>query len=526
MAPCAAGENEVALSDAGYAANVEIATGTPPDAAVPAAARRCRSRSRLRTRARSRRSRGCSGSSPPSLIKSLPVVCDDGGLRLALVRGDDRLNEIKLRNVLGQGFRPATEDEITQRVRRPAGIHRAGGRRRRGDRRLLARAGHLRLRGQQRRASTCAASSRGATSGPTFADIRTVRDGDICPLGGMIEIEPAIEVGNIFKLGTRYSEPLEATYLDEDGRERPIVMGSYGIGPARIAAAAVEQYADEQGISWPRSIAPFDVHLVGLGKPESAEAQYADRLYESLVGAGIEVLYDDRDISPGREVRGGGAARAARCASSPASAALESGRLEVQVRRGHASARDVPLEDAAGDLIVAAGRAALMSGMGRARTLRPAPPGGPGRADPLRRAAAAADAAQPGRLRAGSSRSAVFVVVAFSSDDGRETLSTVCFCIATWGDYLDGLLARLTGQYSRLGALMDPLLDRLVVIAGVAVVLALRAAAALGDRRAAGARGRDGGRRVARACAWGWTSRSTGPAGWRCGPRCRPSAWR
>ena len=103
--------------------------------------------------------------------------------------------------------------------------------------------------------------------------MRTVEAGDTAPGGGTIEIEPAIEVGNIFKLGTRYSEPLGATYLDEDGAERPIVMGSYGIGPARIVAAAIEQGADERGIVWPSSIAPWQVHLVSLakaGEPRSA----------------------------------------------------------------------------------------------------------------------------------------------------------------------------------------------------------------------------------------------------------------
>ena len=104
------------------------------------------------------------------------------------------------------------------------------------------------------------------TSRAAFADIRTVEEGDRCPLGGTIRIEPAIEIGNIFKLGTRYSEPLGATYLDESGKEHPIVMGSYGIGPARILAAAVEQGADEHGISWPKALAPFDVHLVGHGQ--------------------------------------------------------------------------------------------------------------------------------------------------------------------------------------------------------------------------------------------------------------------
>ena len=111
---------------------------------------------------------------------------------------------------------------------------------------------------------------RGVQPGRDFqfeaADIRTVVAGDTMDRS-TVRIEPAIEVGNIFKLGTRFSEPLGATYLDESGREQLIWMGCYGFGPARAAAAAVEQYADEHGISWPRTIAPFDVELVGLGAP-------------------------------------------------------------------------------------------------------------------------------------------------------------------------------------------------------------------------------------------------------------------
>ena len=102
--------------------------------------------------------------------------------------------------------------------------------------------------------------------------MRTVEAGDTVD-GSPIRIEPAIEIGNIFKLGTRYSEPLGATYLDEHGKEQLDRMGSYGIGPARIAAAAVEQFADEQGISWPRALAPWDVELVGAGQARHARAR-------------------------------------------------------------------------------------------------------------------------------------------------------------------------------------------------------------------------------------------------------------
>jgi prolyl-tRNA synthetase len=133
-------------------------------------------------------------------------------------------------------------------------------------------------------------------------DLRSVEAGDIGPGGGTIEIEPAIEVGNIFKLGTQFSEPLGAKYLDETGAERPIVMGSYGIGPARIIAAAIEQRADERGIVWPRSLAPWSIHLVSLAKEEGEDRAAADSIYEDLREAGAEVIYDDRDAGPGEKL--------------------------------------------------------------------------------------------------------------------------------------------------------------------------------------------------------------------------------
>jgi prolyl-tRNA synthetase len=177
-----------------------------------------------------------------------------------------------------------------------------------------------------------------------FADIRSVEEGDRCPLGGTIHIEPAIEIGNIFKLGTRYSEPLGATYLDESGREHPIVMGSYGIGPARILAAAIEQGADEHGISWPKSLTPFDVQLVAMGKPGSDEHGLAERLYKDLTTAGFDVLYDDRDLRPGEKLV---EAELLGCPLRVVAGrrSLESGQLEVQVRRG-TEARTVPLDSA------------------------------------------------------------------------------------------------------------------------------------------------------------------------------------
>ncbi len=152
----------------------------------------------------------------------------------------------------------------------------------------------------------CAAGEDEVALAPDFAanvEVTELRDGDPGPNGGTVEVVPAIEVGNIFKLGTRYSEPLGATFLDEEGSERPIVMGSYGIGPARIVAAAIEQGADERGIVWPASIAPWRVHLVSLAKAGEPERQSADRLYEELrERLGAEVIYDDRDAGAGEKL--------------------------------------------------------------------------------------------------------------------------------------------------------------------------------------------------------------------------------
>jgi prolyl-tRNA synthetase len=173
-----------------------------------------------------------------------------------------------------------------------------------------------------------------------------LRSGDTVK-GELIELVRAIEAGNIFKLGTRYSEPLGARYLDETGAELPIWMASYGIGPARIVAAAVEQFADEHGISWPRSLAPFDVHLVALGKPGTPERDAADALCETLRqgeldGRKLEVLYDDRDLGPGEKFAD---AELLGCPLrlTVGRRSLESGEIEVQLRRGRAEAPGLPL---------------------------------------------------------------------------------------------------------------------------------------------------------------------------------------
>jgi prolyl-tRNA synthetase len=240
------------------------------------------------------------GVAPGALLKAMPVVADERGMIMVLVRGDHRLNEIKLRNALGEDFRQAKPEEIDERIG-PAGFIGPVD----ADVPVLKDAA-ISGAGLVCGANRPDAHLIGVEPGRDFPfqelDVRTAEAGDTAPGGGAIEIEPAIEVGNIFKLGTRYSEPLGARYLDEAGVERPIVMGCYGIGPARIVAAAIEQNADEKGIVWPLPLAPWQVELVALGKAGDETMAAAEQLYSELGAAGLDVLFDDRDAGPGEKL--------------------------------------------------------------------------------------------------------------------------------------------------------------------------------------------------------------------------------
>jgi prolyl-tRNA synthetase len=133
-----------------------------------------------------------------------------------------------------------------------------------------------------------------------YADLRFIQEGDPSPDGqGKIKFARGIEVGHVFKLGTRYSETMNATYLDENGKTQPMIMGCYGIGVSRTMAAIVEQYHDDRGIIWPLSVAPFAVHLIPVNIKDESQKQLADQLYEMLQKHGIEVLYDDRNERAG-----------------------------------------------------------------------------------------------------------------------------------------------------------------------------------------------------------------------------------
>jgi prolyl-tRNA synthetase len=228
--------------------------------------------------------------------KALPVVVGDK-LVLALVRGDDRLSPEKLETIFQGAFRPATDDEIRAAFGAgggslgPVGVDLeviADEALRDGQYVAGANEDGWHLRGVQA----------GRDYEPTFADIRQAQAGDAClECGGALTIQTAIEVGHIFKLGTFHSDAFGATFLDEDGKEKPLIMGSYGIGLARTMAAIVEQSHDENGIVWPRSIAPYDVHVVALPGAEEIAAQAA----ETLSAAGLDVLLDDRDQRAGEK---------------------------------------------------------------------------------------------------------------------------------------------------------------------------------------------------------------------------------
>jgi prolyl-tRNA synthetase len=270
---------------------------------------------------------------------------EDKGPLLVLLRGDHRLNEIKLRNHLHAPFKLANDEEIEKEFGTHAGFIGPVD----AKAPILADEALRGLHGLVAGANEKDKHLQGVEPGRDFqaeyGDVRTVEEGDTDPSGAVIHIEPAIEIGNIFKLGTRYSEPLNATYLDEDGNEKHIWMGSYGIGPARILAAAVEQFHDDAGISWPKAIAPYDVHLVTLGKPGEQARDSADGVYKELQTLGLDTIYDDRDSSAGEKFAD------AELLGVPirltiGKRSVEAGEIEVQIRRGKEKT-SVPLDGAA-----------------------------------------------------------------------------------------------------------------------------------------------------------------------------------
>ena len=296
MAPSPAGEDEVVLcASCGYAANIELATSKSPAPTFPAWS----SLEEVATPA----ARSIEEVSnflqidPRLTLKTLMVMTEQGPL-LCLLRGDQPLHEKKLQRLVGP-FRPAHRDEVKE----VTGVE-------------VGYLGPLSLELPRLADETLAEGIyvaganragyhvRGVVPGKHFsaryADIHRVQAGEACVrCGARVTVERVIEVGNIFELGTRYSAPLKAVYLDEQGQEHPIVMGSYGIGPARIAAAAIEQNHDQDGVIWPMSLAPFPVLLLTVNVKDEGMRTIGDELYRQFAAVGVEVLYDDRDERAG-----------------------------------------------------------------------------------------------------------------------------------------------------------------------------------------------------------------------------------
>ena len=301
LAPSGSGENTlVTCENADYAADLEIARGVPraPDFPDPLAAPSEVATPGVTTIDGLAELLGIDAA---ATSKAMPVVTTDGTLVLGLVRVDDRLSEPKMLSVLESDYRPATEDEIRAVFGAgggslgPVGV----------DVEVIAdealREGQY-VAGANRDGWHLLGVLAGRDYTPRFADIREALEGDRCPkCGGALGFQTAIEVGHIFKFGTRYSEPLDATFLDEDGVAKPLAGGSYGVGPARVMAAAVEQSHDDNGIVWPAAIAPYDVHVLSLDGGAADVLARAEDVAATLAESGFDVLLDDREERPGEK---------------------------------------------------------------------------------------------------------------------------------------------------------------------------------------------------------------------------------
>lgn len=302
------GEDEIAHCEScGYAANVELASSAIKQAsseesraAVPSV-KEVETPGMAKVNEVSRKL----GVAPAQMIKTL-VFLRDGGLIVALVAGDRELNEGKLKNVTDAEFVTMADEQTVQKLtnaevgfagpvglpKEVAGVGRVS---------IIADHGVMAMISGGTGGNKTDIHLINVVPGRDFvpdlvADVCVVVKGDLCPQCTKHKLETlrGIEVGHIFKLGTKYSKPLGATFLDANGESQPIIMGTYGLGISRTAAAAIEQNHDEKGIIWPLPIAPFHVALLLLNSKNEDHVAYADKVYQELRSAGVEVIYDDR----------------------------------------------------------------------------------------------------------------------------------------------------------------------------------------------------------------------------------------
>ena len=353
------GENTLALCDAcGYAANTEVAGFAKAAAAAeePAPLERVATpgAATIAELAAFLEVPGSRTAKAVFLVGRFKAA-EAGGesaerLVLAVIRGDLEVNEIKLANAAGAlSLRPAHDEEIAA---------------------VGAVAGYASPMGLGESALVVADDS--VTSSPNLvsganeagyhvrnvnhgrdweaavvADIALAEAGHACgACGAALRIVRGVEMGNIFQLGTRYSEALGASFLDEQGRERPVIMGSYGIGVGRLLACVAEEHHDDDGLSLPVTVAPYQVHLVSLARAEGPARSAAETLYEELRSAGVEVLYDDRAENPGVKFND---ADLLGCPVrvTVGDRGLKKGTLEVKIRGGRGRGEEVPVAEVA-----------------------------------------------------------------------------------------------------------------------------------------------------------------------------------
>ncbi len=299
------GEDKIACcTGCSYAANVELAPcaiGDTPDASTG-------KEDELREVSTPGRKRvedvaEFLGVTPDRLVKTLIYIADASPV-VVLIRGDMELNEVKLKNILeAELLELADEETVRSLTGAPVGF--AGPLGIKGDVRLL---GDYSVRGMKNFVSGANRADTHLTglnwnrdlALPELHDLRVITPEDPCPVcGAPIEIKRGIEVGHVFKLGTKYSEKMGATFLDKQGRERPIIMGCYGIGVGRTVAAAIEQSNDEKGMVLPRPISPFEVVITVVNVKDEIQKSAGDDLYQAFLSRGIDVLLDDRNERPG-----------------------------------------------------------------------------------------------------------------------------------------------------------------------------------------------------------------------------------
>jgi prolyl-tRNA synthetase len=298
------GESAVASCGAcGYGANVEKAETRP--LAANAAAGAAREATRVATPGASSVAEVAKvlGVAPRDIVKTLIYVTEKG-LVAALIRGDRTINEVKLQNHLDvEHLTLAGEEKVREASGAPVGF--AGPMGLAKDVRLVADRSARDLRGFACGANEADMHWTGVewdrdVKLADWGDFLLVEEGDACPrCGAVLRLSRGIEVGHIFKLGTKYSTAMQCSYTDEEGRDHPMPMGCYGLGIGRTVAAAIEQNHDADGIVWPLPLAPYEVLVQSLNPNDEAVRTAADRLYAELGAAGFEVLYDDRDERPG-----------------------------------------------------------------------------------------------------------------------------------------------------------------------------------------------------------------------------------